>query len=160
MTTKHLFLILFITSLSTFSFAKQKPILQVINESLEFSVQQSKGLFEKMVEIPERLPRTVNKNGELVTAKDNWWTSGFFPGTLWYLYEYSTTDDLKQAAQAMTHRVEKQQFTTDNHDVGFMIYCSYGNGFRLSKEKSYEQVIFNAAKSLSTRFNPKTGTIK
>jgi len=160
MTTKHLFLILIIASLSPFGYAKQKPILQIINESLEFSVQQSKGLFEKMVEIPERLPRTVNKEGGLVTAKDNWWTSGFFPGTLWYLYEYSTTDDLKQAAQAMTRRVEKQQYTTDNHDVGFMIYCSYGNGFRLSKEKSYEQVIINAAKSLSTRFNPVTGTIK
>jgi hypothetical protein len=159
MTTKHLFLILFIANLSPFGYAKQKPILQVINESLEFSAQQSKGLFEKMVEIPERLPRTV-KDGELVTSKDSWWTSGFFPGTLWYLYEYSKTDDLKQAAQVMTRRVEKQQYTTDNHDVGFMIYCSYGNGLRLLKEKSYEQVIINAAKSLSTRFNSTTGTIK
>ncbi len=160
MTTKQLFFILLISGFSTVSFAKQKPILKVISESLEFSVLQSNGLFKKMVEIPERLPRTVNKEGELVTAKDNWWTSGFFPGTLWYLYEYSKTDELKQAAQAMTHRVEKQQFTTDNHDVGLMIFCSYGNGLRLTKDKSYEQVIINAAKSLSTRFNPTNGTIK
>lgn len=141
-------------------FAKQKNTCQVIDETMRFSVNQIMNLYGKMSEIPDRLPRTVNKKGELVTAKDNWWTSGFFPGTLWYLYEFSKTDDLKQAAQAMTHRVEKQQYTTDNHDVGFMIYCSYGNGYRLTNEKSYEQVIVNAAKSLSTRFSTVTGTIK
>jgi hypothetical protein len=159
MTTKQLFFILLISSFSTVSFAKQKPMLQVINESLEFSAQQSLGLSKKMVEIPKRLPRTV-KDGELVTSNDSWWTSGFFPGTLWYLYDYSKSNEIKNVALEMTHRIEKQQYTTDNHDVGFMIFCSYGNGLRLTKDKSYEQVIINAAKSLSTRFNPTNGTIK
>lgn len=159
MTKKYLLLTILLSGFQTFSFAKQKPILQVIDESLKFSVQQTIGLSKKMSELPNLLPRTV-KDGELVTSKDSWWTSGFFPGTLWYLYDYSKSDEIKKAALEMTHRVEKQQFTTDNHDVGFMIFCSYGNALRLTKEKTYEQVIINAAKSLSTRFNPTNGTIK
>ncbi len=140
--------------------ANQKNILQLIDETLKHSVEQTISLYEEISQVPDRLPRTINQAGKLVTSNDGWWTSGFFPGTLWYLYEYAQTDDLKRAAQVMTHRVEKQQYTTDNHDVGFMIFCSYGNGYRLINEKSYEQVIVNAAKSLATRFNPVTGTIK
>ncbi len=159
MTKKYLLLTILLSGFQTFSFAKQKPILQVIDESLKFSVQQTICLSKKMSELPNLLPRTV-KDGELVTSKDSWWTSGFFPGTLWYLYDYSKSDEIKNAAYEMTQRVEKQQYTTNNHDVGFMIFCSYGNGLRISKDKSYEQIIVNAAKSLSTRFNPVTGTIK
>lgn len=157
-----LFFLIFYWGVSNFGLvsAKHKCTPKIIDKTLHFSAVQSMALYGKMVEIPDRLPRTINKNGELVTAKDNWWTSGFFPGTLWYLYEYKKTDNLKQAAQLMTRRVEKQQYTTDNHDVGFMIFCSYGNGYRLTNDKTYEQVIVNAAKSLSTRYSLVTGTIK
>jgi rhamnogalacturonyl hydrolase YesR len=95
-----------------------------------------------------------------VTSDDKWWTSGFFPGSLWYLYEYSKSDKVRLAAIDMTNRVANQQYTTDNHDVGFMIYCSFGNAYRLTCEKSYEKIIVNAAKSLSTRFVPSTGCIR
>ncbi len=164
MNSKHLNLFLLIlffgVSDSGLVSAKQKCTHKIIDATLHFSAAQTMALYGKMVEIPDRLPRTVNKNGELVTAKDNWWTSGFFPGTLWYMYEFTKTDNVKEAAMLMTHRVEKQQYTTDNHDVGFMIFCSYGNGYRLTNDKTYEQVIVNAAKSLSTRFSKVTGTIK
>ncbi len=147
-------------SADSLMFAKQKNTCKVIDETMKFSVNQSMSLYAIMLEIPDRLPRTVNKNGELVTAKDNWWTSGFYPGTLWYLYEFTKSERLKQAAQQMTRRVENQQYTTDNHDVGFMIFCSFGNGFRLTNDKTYKQIIVTAAKSLSTRFSPVNGTIK
>ncbi len=140
--------------------AKNKLAEKDINSVLNISMQHALNMYQSMKNQTSKLPRTVNKEGKLVYSDDKWWTSGFFPGTLWYLYEFSKTDDLKKAAQAMTHRVERQQYTTSNHDVGFMIYCSYGNGYRLTKEKSYEKVIINAARSLSTRFNPVTGTIK
>lgn len=104
-------------------------------------------------------PRTF-ENGKLklVVSKD--WTSGFFPGILWYLYEY--TGDAKWLAQAknFTAKLEKEQFNKGTHDLGFMIYCSYGNGFRLTKDEAYKGVIIQAAKSLSTRFSPQAGVIR
>ncbi|WP_256011565.1 glycoside hydrolase family 88 protein [Desertivirga xinjiangensis] len=104
-------------------------------------------------------PRTF-ENGKLklVVSKD--WTSGFFPGVLWYLYEY--TGDAKWLTQAkkFTAKLEKEQFNKGTHDLGFMIYCSYGNGFRLTKDENYKEVIIQAAKSLSTRFSPQTGVIR
>lgn len=142
------------------AFAGQKNTCQIIDETMRFSVKQIMQLYDKMIEIPDRFPRTVNKKGELVTAKDNWWTSGFFPGTLWYLYEYSKNKEVMQAAMEMTERVRNQQYTTDNHDVGFMIFCSFGNAYRLTGNKELKNVIITAAKSLSTRFSQVTGTIK
>lgn len=131
-----------------------------IQKTLNFSVEQSMRLYTNVKDLPGKLPRTINEKGELVTSNDSWWTSGFFPGTLWYLNEYSEDKNLKNAAIEMTNRVIQQQYTTNNHDVGFMIYCSYGNGLRITGNKAYVPVILNAAKSLSTRFNPATGCIR
>jgi len=131
-----------------------------IQQTLDISVEQSMRLYNSVKDKPGLLPRTINKNGELITSNDRWWTSGFFPGTLWYLYEYSKNKELEKAAIDITNRVIKQQYTTNNHDVGFMIYCSFGNALRITGNKANVPVIINAAKSLSTRFNPVTGCIK
>src|SRR5690606_30189535 len=88
------------------------------------------------------------------------WTSGFFPGSLWYLYELSGDEKWKTMAVKYTEALDTIQYYTGNHDVGFMIYCSYGNGLRLAGTEAYKQVIVNAAKSLSTRFIPEAGIIQ
>ena len=62
------------------------------------------------------LPKTI-KDGKLVTCLPDWWTSGFFPGSLWYLYEYSHNNDVKNMAELFTKRVENQKFTTNNHTI-------------------------------------------
>ena len=140
--------------------ANKKTTLKVIDKTLSFSVNQSFGLYQTILEMPNRLPRNASSTGELTTSNDAWWTSGFFPGTLWLLYDFSKNEEMKIAAQNMTKRLVQQQYTTDNHDVGFMINCSYGNGLALTSDNSYKEVIINAAKSLATRFSPVTGTIK
>jgi unsaturated chondroitin disaccharide hydrolase len=139
---------------------KEKPIIQVINESLDFSVKQCRLVADSLRTKPGLLPKTIDKRGKLVTCKSSWWTSGFFPGTLWYLYEYSNNGDIKKLAETFTDYVKDQQYTTDNHDVGFMIYCSFGNGYRITKNEAYKDVILTASKSLSTRFKPATGVIR
>jgi len=131
-----------------------------LSQTLDIATEQALSLYQEVQPLSGRLPRTIDKHGKLVTSNDKWWTSGFFPGTLWYLYEYSGKEELKTAALEMTDRVRSQQYTTDNHDVGFMIYCSFGNAYRLTGNKEMESVIINAARSLSTRFNSTTGTIK
>ncbi|MDR1707181.1 MAG: DUF2264 domain-containing protein [Prevotella sp.] len=129
---------------------------KLIDEAMQFSVNQSMYMYDQLKNQEGKLPKT-SENGQLVTCNSGWWTSGFYPGTLWYLYEYANDASIKQAAQTMTTRVEPEKYTTSNHDVGFIINCSFGNGYRLTRNESYRDVINTAAQSLSTRFHPVTG---
>ncbi|MBX3006406.1 MAG: glycoside hydrolase family 88 protein [Melioribacteraceae bacterium] len=106
------------------------------------------------------LPKTVDRFGNLQTCKSDWWVSGFFPGQLWYLYEHSKNEEVKNYAVEFSKRVEREKFTTDNHDVGFIIHCSFGNGFRITKDSTYLEIIKTASNSLITRFNKKIGAIR
>ncbi|WP_159518147.1 glycoside hydrolase family 88 protein [Sunxiuqinia indica] len=139
---------------------KEKALEQVINESLDFATHQSLLMAESLKDQPDRLPQTIDDEGKLVTCSSDWWVSGFFPGVLWYLYENNPSDSLKNWAINYTLRVEDQKYTTDNHDVGFMIFCSFGNAFRLTGDSAYKEVIHTASNSLITRFNPTVGCIR
>ena len=105
-------------------------------------------------------PRTANKNGQLVTTSMYDWTPGFFPGNLWYAYEYSKDEALKAEAVKWTEKLLPLQHFTEHHDLGFMMYCSYGNAYRLANKPEYKNILINSAKALSTRFNATTGCIK
>ncbi len=139
---------------------KHNQLSAVIDHSLKVATQQSLRMAESLKDQPDKLPQTIDKKGDLVTCNSAWWVSGFFPGVLWYLYENDPTDSLRLWAENFTMRVEDQQYTTDNHDVGFMIFCSFGNGYRLTGNPEYKEVIHNASKSLITRFNPTIGCIR
>jgi unsaturated chondroitin disaccharide hydrolase len=117
------------------------------------------------------VPKANNKNGTLVTPrtveKDNLilvaardWTSGFFPGSMWYLYELTKNVKWKTEAEKFTALVEDEKFNGRTHDMGFKIYCSFGNGYRLTNNQAYKDVIIQSAKTLITRFNPKVGAIR
>ena len=130
--------------------------LKMADRALETARGQALLLYREMGAYPDRLPRTAEK-GKLKTTASKGWVSGFFPGTLWYLYENSGDSLLLEAARNMTERVRKEQYTTTNHDVGFVINCSFGNGYRLTGDSSYRAVLVRAARSLSTRFSPVVG---
>lgn len=105
------------------------------------------------------VPRTIEKEKlKLVVSKD--WTSGFFPGALWYLYEYTGDKKWLEQAKNFTHKLEKEQFNTGTHDLGFIMYCSYGNGYRLTGNTAYKDIVIQSAKSLSIRFDPNRGVIR
>lgn len=108
---------------------------------------------------PLVFPRTL-VGGKVKMIKSSDWTSGFFPGRMWYLYEATKQNRWKEEARKYTALMEKEQYNKGTHDLGFMIYCSYGNGYRLTGDTAYKKVIIQAAKSLSTRFNPKLGVIR
>jgi hypothetical protein len=157
---KRLLIAGIVFSLIFSSCIREKPLKTVIDESLAFSVKQYNLMTDVMKEKPDLLPRTVDTSGVLIASNSGWWTSGFFPGSLWYLYEYSKDEKIKDAAMQMTSRVEKEKNNTGTHDLGFMLYCSFGNGFRLTGEESYKDILLIGAKSLSTRFRPKIGCIQ
>lgn len=139
---------------------KEKPLDKIIDESLAFSVKQYTLMADIMNDKPGLLPRTIDASGELVTSNSGWWTSGFFPGCLWNLYEYSNDEKLRDYAIEMTGRIEKEKDNKGTHDLGFMLYCSYGNGLRVAGDESYKDVLLTGARSLSTRFRPNIGCIQ
>jgi len=104
-------------------------------------------------------PRTV-EDGKLKLVSSGDWTSGFFPGELWYLYEFTDDRKWKEKADSFTRLIEKEKFNGVTHDMGFKIYCSFGNGYRLTKDSYYKDVIIQSARTLITRFRPTTGVIR
>jgi unsaturated chondroitin disaccharide hydrolase len=88
------------------------------------------------------------------------WTSGFFPGMLWYAFEFSGDSMMLEQARHWTSKLEPIRHWKDrNHDLGFMMYCSYGNGLRLTGDSSYIPILLETADSLAVMFNPNVGTI-
>jgi unsaturated chondroitin disaccharide hydrolase len=99
-----------------------------------------------------------------VPASD--WVSGFYPGALWYVYEFAmrrqwpARDRWRQRAHTWTAGLTAEQFTTTNHDLGFMIMDSFGHGYRLTGDEAYKAVVLQAAESLSKRFSDTVGLIR
>uniref|UniRef100_UPI0032176701 glucuronyl hydrolase n=1 Tax=uncultured Draconibacterium sp. TaxID=1573823 RepID=UPI0032176701 len=106
-----------------------------------------------------KIPRTIDENGNLKTVGVYNWTSGFFAGNLWYMYELTKDDKWKNEAVKWTEALDTIQYWSGNHDVGFMMYCSYGNGMKFAGI-DYKDILVQTAESLSKRYSDKTLTIK
>lgn len=156
---RRYFLALLLTGLLWCNLATAQPLKTVVEKALAFSEQQSLLMARKYEHEAGVLPRSF-EGGKNTVSDSRWWCSGFFPGSLWYLYENSKNPELLTFAKQYTDRVEREKYTTDNHDVGFMLYCSFGNGLRLTKEASYQKVLLTGAQSLATRYDPKVGLIR
>lgn len=130
-----------------------------VEKGLERACIQYENMAIALADSTDKLPRTF-MNGQLIVSGPEWWCSGFFPGALWYLYEYTGKEKFKEYAANYTERVRKEMYTTSHHDVGFMIFCSYGNGYRLTHQEDYATVIDTACQSLCSRYNENVGAIR
>lgn len=106
------------------------------------------------------LPQTTKRDGTLITSNNQWWCSGFFPGTLWYVYEYTKNSQIKNLAIKNTNKLDSIQYLKNSHDIGFQMYCSYGNALRLTNNKVYCKILHQSAVSLISRYNDKIKAIK
>lgn len=147
--------------------------------ALSFSACSSKLNFQKAVKHAEsqtdlmltEIPKAENKEGTLVSPRtledgklklvaSRDWTSGFFPGELWYLYELTQNKKWEQEARIFTANIEQEKLNGKTHDMGFKIYCSFGNGYRLTGDAKYKDVIIQSAKTLATRYSPIVSSIR
>lgn len=151
------FALMYLVSCSVQS--SQEPIEDVINRGLSAAKEHALLMAKNLEEKDGKLPKSI-KDGKLETSSCYWWCSGFFPGELWYLYEYTKDPELKRYAELYTDRLEKVQYVKTNHDVGFMLYCSYGNGYRLTGNERYKEILVQGARSLITRYNPNVQAIR
>jgi unsaturated chondroitin disaccharide hydrolase len=159
--------LLFAVCMATVSACAQKgdrlqpkpALLRLIDANLRQSVNQYKILMSR---VPAgRLPKTYYANTDkLETSDAGWWTSGFYCGTLFNLYSFSHDTTLLNEAVRRLDLLDSEQYNQTTHDLGFMMYCSFGNAQRFLDNPQYKNILLNSAHSLSTRFNPKIGCIK
>jgi unsaturated chondroitin disaccharide hydrolase len=109
--------------------------------------------------VNKRMPRNANADGTWKTVPLKDWTSGFFPGILWQLYDYTKKEYWREEALEWTWPLAELKDFDGHHDLGFMIFCSFGNAYKLTGEPGLLDVIVQSAETLSTRFRPEVGTI-
>lgn len=132
-----------------------------IKENTLFAEAQTEIMLQKAgVPDGKNYPRTLKNDGTLRVTGMYEWTSGFFPGSLWYLYELTGDGKWKSEAEKWTGSLEPLKTHTGTHDLGFMMYCSYGNAERLAPKPEYRDILIESANSLASRFSDKTRTIK
>ncbi|HNW60275.1 MAG TPA: glycoside hydrolase family 88 protein [bacterium] len=109
----------------------------------------------------DSMPRHIlrgEKEWNRVSVHD--WTSGFWPGILWYAYECSGDTVLQRAAEGATSALAQLlEVPAESHDLGFMFFCSYGQAFRLTGDPACKEMVLRAADSLATLYHPRVGTI-
>lgn len=137
----------------------QKPI-----SNLEHAAVQLNYAFEEIAKAKQTdakgvSPRTT-RGDTLILVPSRDWTSGFFAGNLWLMYALTHDKKWQQSAEIFTAPLEIEKKNGTTHDMGFKMYCSFGNGFRLTGTPQYKAVLLESARTLTTRFNPKIGCIR
>jgi unsaturated chondroitin disaccharide hydrolase len=149
---------LMLSGCATTKFNPNKELVSTINQNL----QDGRLQYEYMMTLlpgPDRFPQSY-ANGKMITIPSGDWVSGFYPGSLFYLYKATGDTKLRDEARRIMGPLAKEQYNKTNHDVGFMLNDSYGNALKIEPKPGDKQVLINAAKSLSTRFSEKVGSIK
>lgn len=130
-----------------------------IGDNFEWAQAQYSALLQNL-EDTNKHPRSLEPDRTLKLVAPSDWTSGFFPGALWYIYQWTEDDKWLQSAQRFTLHLEEEQYNAGTHDMGFKMLCSYGNGYRLTGNPSYRDILLQSAQTLSLRYNPIVGCIK
>lgn len=139
----------------------------VIASTFEFANKQFHHAFTCMEEVLSSTqrkdlvnPRSINKDGSLRIVNPRDWCSGFFPGSMWFMYNYTNRVEWKEKADRQTMLIKEEQFDSTSHDLGFKLFNSFGNGYKFTKNQEYRDVVIQGAKTLSKRFDEKIGSIR
>ena len=153
--------IITMTSIAAMSCSNNKHCSNLIDENITYMVAHHKNQ-TAIIESTGKIlnPRTIDKAGNIEYVPIDDWTSGFFPGSMWYTYELTKNNHWLPLATKYTEDLDSVKYLKWHHDVGFMIGCSFLNGYRIGGKEEYKDVIVEAARSLSTRFRPSAKVIQ
>ncbi|WP_116107945.1 glycoside hydrolase family 88 protein [Lewinella sp. IMCC34191] len=134
-------------------------LLDTIERNMEIAVTQYKLLRDSLP--ADRFPKTYYADrNELETSGSGWWVSGFYPGTLLMLYQETGDEEMLAEAKRIMQVLEKEKNNTSTHDLGFMMYDSFGELYEMNPDEETKQILLKSAESLATRFEPTVGAIK
>ena len=129
------------------------PVVDIISHKVAQTVREMSG--DSIM-----YPRSIPIDGKWKTIPIEDWTSGFFPGILWNVSELTGDTSLRTSAMRWTEGLTPLQYYSGSHDIGFMVYSSFGNGFQVTKNESYKEVLIQTARTLTSRYRPAVGCIK
>ena len=153
-----LFILFTCIALATASAAQEKQDLKnIIDANFQLAAGQYQ-LLEKNTP-DDKMPKTF-KEGKSESSAISWWTSGFFPGSLWLIYEATGDAEIKNIAEKRLKLEEGVQRFTGNHDIGFMIFCSFGNAYRITQDPHYKKIIDTASAWQIKRYKPSIQAIQ
>ncbi|RCS26565.1 glucuronyl hydrolase [Polaribacter sp. WD7] len=160
---KQIILFVFIIGFTTL-ITSCKPNLKKVDEK-DISVDSLLNLrYEQLLQYPIdslAFPRSYTiKEGKIKKVPSKDWTSGFFPGNLWQIFELTQDNRYKEVAKKWTAFVEKEKFNNHTHDMGFKVFCSFGNGLKSFENQHYKNIVVKSAQTLITRFDEKVGSIR
>ena len=156
---KLLACILVCTMLFQTASAQDRKMQKLISANMKFASRQYKLLAKNTA--PDVMPRNFDeKEQKLNTSGTSWWTSGFFPGSLWYIYEFTGDTTIRAEAERRLNILEKEKYHSKDHDLGFMIFCSFGNAYRITKREAYKETVLTAAETLIQRYRPSIRAIQ
>ncbi|WP_346853960.1 glycoside hydrolase family 88 protein [uncultured Draconibacterium sp.] len=140
----------------------QIPFSKTLN-NIEQQLRFSEDIISSEISKSEKdlvSPRSVNENGSLrmVPAKD--WCSGFYPGVFWEMAKLTGEAEWKVIAEKYTAPLEAEKWNGNTHDMGFKMFCSFGNGYLQTSDPVYRDILIQSAKTLVTRYNEKVGCIR
>jgi unsaturated chondroitin disaccharide hydrolase len=141
------------------SYQTDQKLLRTIDQDFKDADAQYHVLMKRLP--ANRFPKTYfAAKDSLVTSGSEWWCSGFYPGTLFNIYQQTKDATLLKEANRALDMLTKEQYNTSTHDLGFMMYCSFGNALKIDPKPAYKNILINSAQSLASRFDPKVGCIK
>lgn len=105
-------------------------------------------------------PRFTRPDGSWEVQGASNWTSGFVGGALWYMYQLDRDPEWRTLAERWTEGLEPVKTMTSTHDLGFMLFDSFGHGYLLTGNPRYREIVIEGSRSLVTRYNPRVGAIK
>lgn len=166
---KLIHLIFYVSLLAYTSCKKEYQVVKAVNVPEAVAAFNVKAALDYCVaktaqavqHVPQnKLPYFINNTGYWQCTDYTQWTSGFWPGILWYVYDYTKDEQWKTKAATYTQILKPVAFhSATSHDIGFKINNSFGNGYRLTNDNNYKRILIAGADSLATLFNPKVGTI-
>jgi hypothetical protein len=137
----------------------EKELLKTIDKNFQHAAAQYRILAKNLP--ADKFPKTFfPATNTYEFSNSGWWCSGFYPGSLLYIYEQTGDTAHFDEAMRILQVLEKEKNNTTTHDLGFMMFCSFGNADRLRSRPEYREILLTSARSLITRFNPKVGAIK
>ncbi len=149
----------FLGTILSASAQNTKGMKKLIDNNMKLAAKQY--LYMATLTAPDSMPRSFDATkNKFITSNTRWWTSGFYPGSLWLIYSYTGDTAVKAEAERRLTILEKEKFSTADHDLGFMIFCSFGNAYKITKNDAYREVCAVASESLIKRYKPAMSSIQ
>jgi unsaturated chondroitin disaccharide hydrolase len=130
-----------------------------VNRALKL-LQRADGTYDYTMEPRNILAGDKQQGWNCRKATPDEWCSGFWPGILWMDYAATDDENIRRQAEGYTKSLEYLAHRPAyDHDLGFLVFCSFGKGYEQNHDNGYKQTILDTADTLATLFNPKVGTL-